>query len=98
MWIVMTSSAQMPSKCWGQYRRVALVQLTQEYTAKDWRPKMLSVRARGVVRLIDYGHHNVGLTERCAYRRTLKEAEARAKELNTVPEITPDMLISYVSA
>jgi hypothetical protein len=98
MWVVMTSSAQMPSKCWGQYRRVALVQLTQEYTAKDWRPKMISDRARGVVRLIDYGHHNVGMTERCAYRRTLAQAEARARELNTVPEITPDMLISYGSA
>jgi hypothetical protein len=74
------------------------VQLTQEYTAKDLRPAMISRRARGVVRLIDYGHHNVGRTERCAYRRTLRDAEARAKELNTVPEITPEMLISYGSA
>ena len=98
MWVVMTSSANMPSSCWGQYRRVALVQLTQEYTAKNWRPAMISTRARGVVRLIDYGHQNVGKTERCAYRRALKAAEARAKELNNLPEVSPDMLISYGSA
>jgi hypothetical protein len=55
-------------------------------------------RARGVVRLIDYGHQNVGRTERCAYRLTLAQAEARARELNNLPEVSPEQLISYGSA
>ena len=33
------------------------------------------------------GHHNVGLTPRCAYQRTLKLAQERADKLNnSLPE------------
>ena len=37
-WIVMTSSAKMPSSCRGKYRNVALVKLTPEYAEKMLRP------------------------------------------------------------
>lgn len=97
MWVVMTSSAQMPNSCWGKYRRVALVLLTQEYTARNMRPAMISSRARGVVRLEDMGHHSVGKTDRCAYARTLKEATRRAHDLNNAPCTSQydEMLMSW---
>ena len=68
MWIVMTSSAKSNS-CWGQYRNVALVHINQEYTANGKTPKLISERARGVVRLstmrsavIHMGHFHYGHT------------------------------------
>ena len=82
MYIVMTSSAHMPSSCRGTYRRVAVVQLDQYFTANNLRPAMISDRAKGVLRVRDLGKHSVGKTERCAYARTLKEAEALAYALN----------------
>jgi hypothetical protein len=99
MWIVMTSAAHMPNSCKGRYRRVALVQLSQYYTANNLEPKMISERARGVLRLIDMGHHNVGTTPRCAYHRTLVTAHARVDRLNNeAPEAVGDLLSSWGSA
>lgn len=95
MWIVMTASAALPKSCMGTYRRIALVQLTQEYTARNWRPKMISSRARGVVRLIDLGHHNVGQTPRAAYQRTLVLAEERAHALNNTAPADAGELMSW---
>src|SRR4249920_3537810 len=95
MWIVMTSCAAMPSSCKGTYRRVAIVQLTQKYTARNLRPKMISARARGVVRLMDLGHHNVGKTPRAAYQRTLAEAEKRAYQLNNTAPADAGELMSW---
>ncbi len=74
MWIVMTSSAKMPSSCWGRYTNVALVQLNQEYTALNKRPKMISEHARGVLRIRHLGHHAEGKTERCGAARALARA------------------------
>ena len=87
MWIVMTSSKKMPSRCWGRYANVAIVQLNQEYAAKDLKPSMISERAKGVLRMIHLGHHNVGSTKRCAFQVALAEAEKRAAELNSMPMI-----------
>ena len=99
MWIVMTSSAKMPANCWGIYRRVALVKLSQEYTARDFEPAMISARARGVLRVIDLGNHFVGKTERCAYERALALADARAVELNnTAPIAEGELLSGWASA
>lgn len=70
--IVMTSSAKMPQSCWGTYRNVAVLEVEAGAS-----PKMISKRARGVVRIIrHYGPQNVGSTERCAYERTLLDAHA----------------------
>jgi hypothetical protein len=83
MYVVMTATAAMPGSCRGTYRRVAVV----DVLAYDWnrgrRPKMISARARGAYRVIDLGHHSVGVTERCAYERALKRAAALAAELNS---------------
>jgi hypothetical protein len=87
MWIVMTSSAAMPAGCWGRYRRVALVKVDQWHTARDMVPARISERTRGILRLIDMGHHNVGTTPRSAYQRTLAEAQRRAIELNNAPTV-----------
>jgi hypothetical protein len=103
MWIVMTSSAKMPSSCWGQYRNVALVHINQDYTANNKYPKTISKRARGVVCLstmrsaiIHMGHFNVGRTLRCAYSRALAEANRRADILNNLaPEAQAAEVITW---
>lgn len=87
MYIVMTSSAKMPSSCKGTYANVAVVQITPEFAAESKRPSMISERARGVVRVIHLGHHNVGKTPRCAYQRAQAQkmvAEFNAKESTNV--------------
>ena len=73
----------MPNSCMGMYRRVAVVQLNQHYTAHGLRPKMISERAVGVLRVVDLGKHNVGKTDRCAYRRKLKEAQEMVDRINS---------------
>ncbi|HKD27865.1 MAG TPA: hypothetical protein VKC66_18410 [Xanthobacteraceae bacterium] len=99
MWIVMTSAACMPSRCWGTYRRVALVKLNQHYTAHDLRPKMISLRARGVLDMRDLGRHNVGASNRCAYAKALDRANALAFQLNNAePLAHPELLMGWASA
>lgn len=86
-YIVMTSTAKMPTNCWGDYRHVAVVELEPGFTK---RPSMISERARGVARIvIHYGPQNVGTTARCAYQKTLKRAQEYTDELNalSVPEL-----------
>ena len=96
MWIVMTSAAHMPASCRGPYRNVALVQLDQEFTSHDRRPKMISTRARGVLRLVHMGHHFHGTSTRCAAFKAIALAMARAYELNnTAPDAAGDLLMSW---
>lgn len=74
---IMTASERMPGGCMGRYRRIALVE-----TETTERPAMISKRARGMVRIIqEWRCLNSGLTERCAYRRALVEAEAALEKL-----------------
>ena len=88
MYIVMSASATMPATCWGRYRRVAVVQLTQQYTAMGWRPAMISRRARGVLRIArDFGPQHTGATTRCAYNRALVQAVALAHTLNNCRDV-----------
>jgi hypothetical protein len=78
--VVLTASAHMPNRCWGVYRRVAVVE-----TDERGLPAMISPRARHCVRI-------VRTWERCHYGRTPKgntaferascEAEQLADELN----------------
>lgn len=76
--IVMTASARMPSFCWGQYRRVAVVEVTQGSA-----PRMISSRARGVIRIVKtWEKCNVGTTAVCAYERARAEAKDLAMRLN----------------
>ena len=81
-YIVISSSAQMPSSCRGQYRRVGVVELEP---GVEGPPTMLSARSRQVKRVVEtWENLNVGKTERCAYQRALREAEAMADRLNGV--------------
>lgn len=84
IWTVMTASAQMPNSVRSPYRKVALVRLTPEYAATGRRPAMISARARGVAEVQVLGNFFVGLTDRCAYRVALAEAEAEAAERNAI--------------
>lgn len=103
MWIVMTSSAKMPNSCWGQYRNVALVHINQEYTANGKQPKIISERARGVVRLstmrsavIHMGHFHFGRTLRSAYHRAFAEARRRATVLNNLaPQAQASEIVTW---
>jgi hypothetical protein len=97
MWIVMTSSAKMPNSCWGRYRNIAIVEVGYYDYNRGSRPAMISTRARNVLRVRNLGHHNVGKTERCAYRRALADAERLAYQLNNTPtvEAGEDILMSW---
>ena len=76
----MTRCAKMPNNCWGKYRRVAVVETSLPAGIE---PRMISKRARGVVRIYhDFGALNVGKTDRCAYRRALAGATSLANAMN----------------
>jgi len=79
MYIVKTAAAKMPAKVKAPYRRVAVLEVTPGAA-----PKMISARARGVVRVVQtWERQHVGLTDRCAYQRALAEAHALAARLNS---------------
>jgi hypothetical protein len=84
--VVMTSAAHMPASVRGaRYRNVAVVRLTDEYARDGLWPKMISNRARGVAYIHrHYGHHFQGISDRCAYRKTLAEAQTEADALNRI--------------
>ena len=67
--IVMERTASMPRSCWGTYRRIVVVEVLQGNV-----PKMISPRARGMVRIIR-------TWDRCSLtrRRGYATAEAAAK-------------------
>ena len=77
--IVMSASAQMPaSNRFGRYGKVALCEVEKGVT-----PKMISQRARGMVRIVDLRDRLFwGTSSRCAFQKALAELKARAAELN----------------
>jgi len=82
--IVQSAAACMPNSCWGQYKRVAVLEVLDHVE----RVRMISERAQGVVRVVEtWERLNVGRTERCAYRRALAEAQALAQRLNAGEEV-----------
>ena len=77
--IVMSSMAKMPRKCGSDYERVAVV----EVIAPGTRPRMISARARGVVRIVKaWPPAYRGTTAKCAYARVRQEAEAMALKID----------------
>ena len=77
--IVQTSSAKMPSSCWGTYRRVAVLKVNDGVT----KASMISERSRDVLEVIWVADRlYVGTTERCAYQIALAEAEEMATRYN----------------
>lgn len=82
-YIVQAASAKMPGSCWGQYARVAVLEVEEGVQAVS----MISERARGVVRVVrTWERLNVGKTSRCAYAVARAEAEELARELNAGSE------------
>lgn len=80
MFTVLTASARTGATFYGQYRRVAVVELT----APDAQPRMISTRARGVKRIVrTWERLSVGKTARCAYRRALADAGNLAAALTS---------------
>lgn len=78
-YIVMSSCAKMPTTCMGRYRRVAVLEIEDDAV-----PKMISARARGVIRVVEtWERLNVGVTERCAYQRALLAAQCMANRLTS---------------
>lgn len=84
-YIVMESAAQVRGKMreFGVYRRIAVVEVNDVYALVDARPKMISPRAKGVVRIVqEWSPMHKGKTERSEYYVALKAAEEMAAELN----------------
>ncbi len=78
-YIVQTAAAHMPNSCWGNYGKVAVLEVDEgvEQVA------MISERARGCHRIVSlWDRLNIGKTDRCAFRQAIKEAEEEAAILN----------------
>ena len=77
--IVKTSSARMPSNCWGKYNHVAVLEVSTHVDTVS----MISDRARDCESIIAYWSNlNAGTTERCSYQKALKEAQTICNKLN----------------
>lgn len=80
--LVLSSAARMPGRFSSRYRRVGVV----EALAGAPRPKMLSARARGVVRVVQtWERLHVGRTPRAAYQAALADAHRLATRANGGP-------------
>ena len=79
-YIIMQRSAKMPVSCWGRYGKIAVVRLQDGFEGE---PAMISARSRGVAEVVQiWDRLHVGTTDRCAYYKALREAEALCAELN----------------
>lgn len=94
MYIVMTSMAKRAG-IYGTYRNVAIVEINQEYTAKQWKPKLISKSAKGVLSVRHLGKFNVGKTRRSAYYEAVERAEAACFKANNARDVaTAELLIN----
>lgn len=95
-YLVMTSSAQVKGKArmYGRYRNVAVVEVMTNFD----RPKMISERARGVVRIVrHWGSCSVGTTKRCQYEVALAEANELCAQLNAAKLIDAGVAAAWSS-
>ena len=77
-YLVWASTAKMPSKCWGSYLRVALLEVLPGTT----HVRMISPRAEGVLRVVEtWERCRTGTTDRCASARARAAAEDLAARL-----------------
>jgi hypothetical protein len=78
-YIIKVSAAKMPQSCWGRYARIAVLEVEPGVDAAS----MISERARGVRRIVrTWERLNVGSTDRCAFARAEREAEALVERLS----------------
>lgn len=78
VYMVLTRAAHMPNSCWGTYVRVGLVEVDPaKIPAGRKEPTMLSVRSRGVVRVVQAWERLFsGTSNRCAASRAEGKALA----------------------
>lgn len=76
--IVMTAQAAMPRSCYGNYRKVAVVETDGIHMPRQIHPNHNAVKR--IVACFD--RLNVGRTERSAYYVCLAKAKAIAAEMN----------------
>lgn len=76
--IVKTSSAKMPNSCWGRYGHVAVLEV--EDGVKD--VKMISERARGVVRVVQVWRKRYVGGSRSAFALAEAAAQLMSDRLN----------------
>lgn len=87
MWVVMTSCARAPAARgrggtrFGVYRNVAIVNISPEAPPK-WHPPRIDSRLKWLLEVRHWGKYYVGKSDRSAYARKLREAEAYAEQLN----------------
>jgi hypothetical protein len=100
MYIVMTSKAKMPNSVKARYVNVAVVQLNQYYTAHGLRPKMISERAKGVLKVIHLGHYPAnGKTMKSGFQQALARANQLAYDANNAKDwATAEQLMTTGSA
>ena len=85
-YIVWSSSAKMPIKCWGVYRRVAVLEVLPGVRSVS----MISDRAKGVLRVVaTWERCRVGTTDRCATSRAEAAAIALADKLTREATFAP---------
>lgn len=67
--VVMTVTAQGPGSSWGHHRKIAVLEVEPGTT-----PKMISLRARGVIRIVKVWDRLYVGGPRSAFARALAEA------------------------
>ncbi len=77
---IQTAAARMPGSCWGRYGKIGVVEVEAGYEKPI---KMISDRARGVVRVVRiWDRLHMGTTQRCAYARAMAEARRLVNDLS----------------
>lgn len=68
---IVVKKERMPASCkFGEYKRIAIVETTDEKYVP-----MISTRSKNVTRVVrQWNKLNVGKTENCAFERAMKEA------------------------
>ena len=80
--VVKWSTARMPGRCWGNYRKIAVLEVEDGLTPQDIRK--ISVRGVGVIRVVEvWDKLNVGTTARSAFHKAMAEALELAGSLNS---------------
>ena len=79
---VVSASASMPNKCWGIYKRVAVIEVDHHERPAGYVPERIA-DAYGITVCETWERLNVGKTEDCAYARALVDAQNTAQELRT---------------
>ena len=81
MFIVMHKSAKMPSSCKGIYRRIGVVEISDDFNGE---PSMISSRAKGIRRIIRTWEklHAGTMGGNTAFDRAMREAKVLVEDLN----------------